>query len=87
MSDQSELQRDLGRVEGKLDSVIEMLKANDTKHAAADIKYSGLEVRVRKMEGRLLYFTGAGVGIALFLTKVDFTKLLSVAHAAVGAGG
>jgi hypothetical protein len=75
MSDQSELQRALGQVEGKLDSVIAMLKDNGTKH-------ENLEVRVRKVEGRLLYFSGAAVALAFILAKVDFTKILAVASAA-----
>lgn len=74
MSEQSDLQRDLGRVEGKLDSVIELLKDNGAKHVA-------LEGRVRKVEGKLLYFSGISLAIGVFLSKVDFTKLIAAASA------
>lgn len=75
MSEQSELQRDLGRVEGKLDSVLELLKGNATSHHE-------LEKRVRKVEGKLLYFSGASLVIGVVLAKIDFTKLVAVASAA-----
>lgn len=67
--------RDLGRVEGKLDMVLDRLKAIDERHAA-------LEPRVGKLEGKLLYFSGAAVSLAFLLGKVDFTKLIAVATAA-----
>jgi hypothetical protein len=69
-------ERDLGRVEGKLDMVLERLAAIDARHAA-------LEPRVRKLEGKLLYFSGAAVSLAVLLAKVDFTKIIAVANAAV----
>jgi hypothetical protein len=81
MSDNNdELQRGLGRVEGKLDAVLEHLKASDTKHTA-------LEGRVRKVEGKQLYLSGAAFAAAFVLAKVDFTKIISVAHAAAGVMG
>jgi hypothetical protein len=75
MSEQSDLQRDLGRVEGKLDSVINMLTENGKKH-------TDLEERVRKVEGRQLYWSGASFAAAFILAKVDFTKLIAAATAA-----
>jgi hypothetical protein len=75
MSEQSDLQRDLGRVEGKLDSVINLLTENGKKHTE-------LEERVRKVEGRQLYWSGAAFAAAFLLTKLDFTKLLAAATAA-----
>lgn len=75
MDEQSELQRGLGRVEGKLDALLASLAAQDQKDAE-------FETRLRKVEGRLLYFSGASVAIGVFLAKVDFTKLIAVAHAA-----
>lgn len=77
MSEQSELQRDLGRVEGKLDSVIELLKAGGAKHEE-------LEKRVRKVEGKLLYFSGASLVVGVVLAKLDFTKIIAIASAAGG---
>lgn len=74
MSEQSDLQRDLGRVEGKLDSVIELLKGQGAQHTQ-------LEARVRKVEGKLLYFSGASLAIGVFLSKMDFTKLIAIASA------
>jgi hypothetical protein len=67
--------RDLGRVEGKLDMVLERLDAIDARHSA-------LEPRVRKLEGKLLYFSGAAMALAIFIGKVDFTKVIAVASAA-----
>lgn len=74
MSEQSELQRDLGRVEGKLDSVITMLEGSGKKHTE-------LEARVRKVEGRQLYWRGAAFAAAFVLAKVDITKLIALASA------
>lgn len=77
--DTDTLQRDLGRVEGKLDSVIELLKGNEAKHAE-------LETRVRKVEGKVVYFSGAALAVGVLFAKVDFTKLISVAHATGALG-
>jgi hypothetical protein len=74
VSEQSELQRDLGRVEGKLDSILELLKGSATQHAS-------LEARVRKVENKQYYLSGAAFAAAFVLAKVDFTKLLAVASA------
>jgi hypothetical protein len=74
MSEQSDLQRDLGRVEGKLDSVLAILKSNETNHAS-------LEARVRKVESKQFYFSGAAFAAAFILAKVDFTKLIAAAQA------
>jgi hypothetical protein len=73
------LERDLGSVEGKLDLILEHLKASDARNAA-------LEPRVRSVESKLIYFSGAAAAVAFFFAKVDFTKLVSIAHAA-GVGG
>lgn len=74
MSEQSEQTRDLGRVEGKLDLVIDILNKGGVKHEE-------LEERVRKVESKLVYFTGFAFAAAFFLGKVDFTKLLAAASA------
>jgi hypothetical protein len=73
------LERDLGSVEGKLDLILAHIKASDERHAA-------LEPRVRSVENKLLYFSGAAAAASFILAKVDFTKIVAVAHAA-GLGG
>jgi hypothetical protein len=69
--------RDFGRMEGKLDAVLEHLKGIDER-------YGKLEGRVRKAEGKLIWVTGAAAAATFVLSKVDFTKLVAVAHAATG---
>lgn len=66
--------RDLYRVEGKLDLVIDILKQGGVKH-------DELEERVRKVESKLVYFTGISMALAFVFAKIDFTKLLAIATA------
>jgi hypothetical protein len=81
MSEQEDLQRGLGRVEGKLDAVLEHLKASDERH-------SKLEPRVRAVENRQFYVVGAAASLAFVFAKVDFTKLVAIAaHASTAVGG
>ena len=53
MSELAELQRSVGRVEGKLDTFIAQM-------AAHDIRTTDLEVRTRKVESRQHWYAGAG---------------------------
>lgn len=53
MSTLQKLDRDLGRVEGKLDAFINQMKVQDDRT-------TNLEVRTRTVESRLHYWAGAG---------------------------
>jgi hypothetical protein len=79
MEDNEVPPRDFGRMEGKLDAVLEHLKGIDERHTK-------LEARVHKVEGKQIWFAGAAAAATFIFAKVDFTKLISVAHAA-GLGG
>lgn len=60
MSELAELQRSVGRIEGKIDTFINQLKVQDERHGH-------LDTRVRKVEGRQHWYSGvaAAVGAAL----------------------
>jgi hypothetical protein len=57
---EGEVQRSMGRIEGKLDAVLDQLKAHTDLHGR-------LEGRVRKVEGRQHWYSGAGAAIGLVL--------------------
>lgn len=52
MAGLSELQRAVGRIEGKIDNFIEQMKVQDDRHGK-------LDTRVRKVEGRQHWYAGA----------------------------
>lgn len=60
MSTIAKLDRDLGRVEGKLDTFITQMKAQDDRT-------TDLEVRTRKVENRQHWYSGAGAIVGLIL--------------------
>lgn len=60
MSELAELQRSVGRVEGKLDAFIKQM-------ATADDRATDLEVRTRKVEARQHWYSGAGAIVGLLL--------------------
>jgi len=60
MASLPELHRAIGRVEGKLDTFIEQMKAQDNRTIE-------LEVRTRKVENRQHWYSGLGAAIGLLL--------------------
>ena len=54
------LSQDLGRVEGKIDTFISQMKAQDDRT-------TDLEVRTRRVEGRLHWYSGIGSLAGLIL--------------------
>lgn len=60
MSDNTELHRAVGRIEGKLDTFIAQM-------AAQDDRTTDLEVRTRKVESRQHWYSGVGAGIGILL--------------------
>lgn len=60
MSELAELQRSVGRVEGKLDTFILQM-------ATADDRVTDLEVRTRKVENRQHWYSGAGAILGALL--------------------
>lgn len=68
----ADLQRDLGRVEGKLDSLIAAVRADITERKMRDRE---LDARIRKVENRQYYFMGGGAVIGAALGYVvQFVK-------------
>jgi hypothetical protein len=59
MAANDELHRAVGRIEGKLDTFIAQMKTQDER--ATD-----LEVRTRRVESRLHWYSGAGAIFGLF---------------------
>lgn len=55
-----EVQRSMGRIEGKLDTFIAQMKAQDDRTTAQ-------EVRLRKVENRQHWYSGAGAAIGALL--------------------
>ena len=53
-----EIHRSIGRVEGKLDALIASVKASNDNH-------DGLETRVRKVEHKQYWFSGAASVIGM----------------------
>lgn len=60
MSELADLQRSVGRVEGKLDAFIDQMKVQDNRT-------TDLEVRQRKVENRQHYWAGAGTLVGAFV--------------------
>lgn len=73
MNEMENNQRDLGRVEGKLDLVIDSLKRIETKY---DDRHEQLDKRLRKVEGRQHWYAGATAVIAYIASKIDPFSLL-----------
>lgn len=61
----AEIQRSLGRLEGKLDRVVEEVKANNDNHTRND---GDMDKRLRKVEGRQYYHSGVGMVLGAFGT-------------------
>jgi hypothetical protein len=60
MSDNTDLHRAVGRIEGKLDTFIEQMKAQDNRATE-------LEVRTRKVENRQHWYSGAGAIVGVLI--------------------
>jgi hypothetical protein len=60
MSTLQKLDRDLGRVEGKLDAFIAQMALHDSRTTE-------LEVRTRKVENRQHWYSGLGAAIGVLL--------------------
>lgn len=63
------LERAVGRIEGKLDTFIAQMAAHDERT-------TGIEVRTRKLEGKVNWATGAGATFGVIIGAVisSFTK-------------
>lgn len=68
MSTIAKVDRDLGRVEGKLDAFISQMKVQDDRT-------TDLEVRTRKVESRQHWYSGAGAVIGVLLGTFGFHGL------------
>jgi hypothetical protein len=70
----AEIQRSLGRVEGKLDLLLAALKErnarDETRHAAHDERHDGHDARLRKVENRQYWLSGAGAALGSLVTAV-----------------
>lgn len=65
MSD--EIQRAVGRIEGKLDSLLETMKA----HVADDDRnFADVNARIGKIEKKVYWFTGAWAAVGAFATYI-----------------
>lgn len=65
MTENADLHRAVGRIEGKLDTFITQMKAQDDRT-------TDLEVRTRKVEGRQHWYSGAAAvvgGLIAYFTK------------------
>lgn len=74
MENEGDLQRGLGRVEGKLDTVL-------TKLAEIGLLYNGLETRIRKVEAKLYYVSGGAAVAGFILSKIDYSILFATQKA------
>jgi len=63
MSEQTEVHRSLGRIEGQLAHVIEMLKGNDARHLHHDARYDSTDKRVGAVERRQAWYSGAAAAV------------------------
>lgn len=63
----AELQRSLGRVEGKLDALIDATTAHETRR---EERFNGVEQRIRKVEARQHWYSGAAAAIGALLGVV-----------------
>jgi hypothetical protein len=57
---ETDLHRAVGRVEGKLDSVIDMLTAGNARH---DARHDGFDKRVAAVEKRQAWYSGAAAAV------------------------
>ena len=60
MTPTAEMQRSIGRIEGKLDTFLEQMKAQDDRTMKQ-------EVRLRKVENRQHWYSGIGAAIGALL--------------------
>jgi hypothetical protein len=65
MSTIAKIDRDLGRVEGKLDTFIRQMETQDNRT-------TDLEVRTRKVESRQHWYSGAGAVVGVLLGALGF---------------
>jgi hypothetical protein len=69
-----EIQRSLGRVEGKVDLLLAELKErnarDDARHAAHDERHAGQDARLRKVENRQYWLSGGGAVLGSLVTAV-----------------
>jgi len=84
MSLDSSSERDLGRVEGKLDLLLayftDFNKKHESRQKEVDERHDALELRISKVESRLAMFaTAAVVGVVAYLgdAKSLLTTILS----------
>ncbi len=59
----NEWQRALGRIDGKIDTIIEQMKRQDDR-------VTDLEVRTRKVENQQYWFSGAGGALGVIFGAV-----------------
>ena len=67
MSIEQSIQRDLGRIEGKIDQFIRQMGIQDDRFsaqmAAQDVRHDRLEKRVRTVENRQHWYAGAAAAV------------------------
>ena len=77
------LQRDLGRIEGKIDQFIKQMGIQDDRLsqqlASQDVKHYSLEKRVRAIEYRQHWYAGAAAALSALATHLGW-KFTSGGH-------
>jgi hypothetical protein len=68
VTDQTELHRAVGRIEGKIDTFIAQMKAQDDRT-------TNLEVRTRKMENKQYWLSGVGAAFGALAAIFGKTHL------------
>lgn len=66
----AEIQRSLGRLEGKVDLILEGIKEHEERDEA---RFENIEKRVALVERKIWYATGIGAALAFILSKLNST--------------
>lgn len=79
-----EIQRGLGRVEGKLDQIIHGMSTHETydKERFTDVHQEliQLDKRTTGLERKIYYANGIAAAAVLFVTYFPFSKLFGLIH-------
>lgn len=84
MTNPNPVERALGQVEGKLDGLVTQVTALTER---LDHKLNKTDERISALEKKQYWMTGVAMGLAFILTKVDFTKVLSIGASATHVAG
>lgn len=78
----SSIDRDLGRVEGKIDgmavSIAGIAAGLIERDKATDMRFVGVDDRIDRVEQRQYWMTGAAAAVVFIITRIDFTKVIAV---------